>query len=346
MISDVSVLVVALVVLVKGSDVFVEYAARLARRFEVSDLVVGLVVTSVGTSLPELSSSLAASLSKSSALVIGNVVGSNIANIGLVLGVAAWIRPLATEVKMHDRDGFVLVATAVVFFVMALDNRIGRLEASGLLCVYALYVVFAVRSDREGAEHRFKDFLEFMFGFEYAAPVVRRLTPRGRGSKPAAVAHEPRDGRIIAREMGAVVLSLAAVIGGARFVISSSIGIARVLEIPENLVGLSIVAVGTSLPELLVAISAARRGRAEMVVGSVMGSNIANGLLIVGLSGLARPLDVPELSVVYTIPIMLFFSLGLLYFIRSDWRMTRRQGVVAVMGYVAFLTAAFIQGWG
>ena len=118
------------------------------------------------------------------------------------------------------------------------------------------------------------------------------------------------------------------------------------LDVPENLIGLSVVAVGTSLPELLVAVAAARRGKAELIVGNVMGSNIANTLLICGLAGLVRPLDVPELSVVYTIPIMLFFSLALLHFIRSDWRISRAQGVAAIVAYVLFLSAAFIQGWG
>jgi Ca2+/Na+ antiporter len=125
-----------------------------------------------------------------------------------------------------------------------------------------------------------------------------------------------------------------------------AVGFASRLDVPENLIGLSLVAVGTSLPELLVAVAAARRGNAELIVGNVIGSNIANVLLILGLTGLVRPLDVPELSVVYSIPICLFFSLALLHFIRTDWRISRAQGALVVAAYLAFLATAFVLGWG
>jgi cation:H+ antiporter len=347
----VTVLLLGLVALVKGADLLVEHAARMARRLHVSDLVVGLIITAVGTSLPELASSLAASLAGSPGLVIGNVVGSNIANIGLVLGIAALVRPFDTAPKMFDRDGFILVATAAVLFALVLDNRFGRLDGVIFVLVYVAYSAFAVRTDREGVEHRFKDFLRFVFDFEYAVPVARSLTRRGRGQSgdgdpaPMQKAEAP-DVRGFGRELVVVVLSLAAVIAGAHFAVAEAVWVADLIGVPENLVGLSLIAVGTSLPELLVSLTAVRRGNAEMVVGNVLGSNIANVLLVLGLSAVVRPLDVAELSVVYTIPIMLFFSIALLYFIRSDWRIGRGQGAIALGAYLAFLVAAFLQGWG
>ena len=143
-----------------------------------------------------------------------------------------------------------------------------------------------------------------------------------------------------------LALATVALVVSARYVVVGAVALAARLDIPENLVGLSLVAVGTSLPELLVALAAARRGNAELIVGNVMGSNIANILLILGLTGLMRPLDVPEQSVVYSIPISLFFSLALLHFIRSDWRISRLQGAVAVGAYGVFLALAFLGGWG
>ena len=124
-----------------------------------------------------------------------------------------------------------------------------------------------------------------------------------------------------------------------------AVWVARLLELPENLIGLSLIALGTSLPELMVAIAAARRGNAEMIVGNVVGSNIANTLLIVGVSGAIRPLGVEEASVVFTIPIMLFFSLGLVYLLRATWKIGRSQGLVALVGYALFLVAAFVERW-
>jgi cation:H+ antiporter len=339
------VFAVSLVVLVKSVDWMVEYSARVARRFGVSDLVVGLVITSVGTSLPELASSISASLAGSSGLVIGNIVGSNIANIGLVLGVAAVVQPFATEARMHDRDGFILLASVLLLFALALDNEIGRLDAAAFLVVYGTYVVFAARTDREGIEHRFRDFLKFVFEFEYAAPLARRLARRPREPRTAEPA-APAPRRALAFEIGVTLASLAALIGSARFVVAEAVWLAELLALPENLIGLSLVAVGTSLPELLVAVAAARKGKAELVVGNVMGSNIANTLLILGIAATLDPLEIAELSVVYTIPIMLFFSLALLWFVRSDWRITRTQGAIAVVAYAAFMVAAFLQGWG
>ena len=343
--SHLAILVISLVALVKGADLLVANAARIARRFHVSDLVVGLIITSVGTSLPELASSLAAALAGSPGLVIGNVLGSNIANIGLVLGLAAIVRPFDTAPKVYDRDGFIMVASAAVLFAVALDNHLGRVEATAFLMIYVAYTAFAVRTDREGVRHRFKDFLEFMFDFEYAAPVARGLRRHAKGTT-ATDGVRDRNLHGVWREIVPLVLALAALIVGARFAVSEAVRFAELLGVPENLVGLSLIAVGTSLPELSVAVTAARRGNADMVVGNVLGSNIANILLILGLSGLVRPLDVPELSVVYTIPIMLFFSIALLHFIRSDWRISRAQGAIALVAYLGFLAAAFLQGWG
>lgn len=336
----------ALLVLGKSADFLVEYSARLARRFQVSDLVVGLIITSLGTSLPELASSISASLLRSPGLVIGNIVGSNIANIGLVMGVAALVRPFSTERRMHDRDGVILLAGTLLFFALVLDNRVGSIDAALFLGLYAAYVVFAARTDREGIDHRFRDFLRFAFEFEYAAPLARRLV---RGRREAGAERPPRapleTGRL-ALELAVLAVALSALILSARFVVSEAVWAARLWAIPENLIGLSLVAVGTSLPELLVAVAAARQGRGEMVVGNVIGSNLANTLLIVGIAATIHPLDVAELSVVYTIPIMLFFSLALLHFVRTDWRIGRAQGGIALVCYAAFLVAAFVQGWG
>lgn len=341
-----AVLAVALIVLVKSADYLVEYSARVARRFGVSDLVVGLIITSVGTSLPELASSLSAALAGSSGLVIGNVVGSNIANIGLVLGIAAVARPFATEPRMHDRDGFIVLASVIVFFLLALDNSIGRIDGAVLLLIYIAYVVFAAWTDRAGVEHQFRDFLKFVFDFEYAAPVARRLRRKKSKLHTEASTGEQPQIRKLALEILVVALSLVALIASARYVVLEAIWLAQRFRLPENLIGLSIVAVGTSLPELMVSVSAARNGKPELIVGNIMGSNIANILLIVGLGATINRIDVAELSVAYTIPIMLFFSLLLLYVVRTDWRIGRIQGGLAVSAYLAFLVLAFLRGWG
>ena len=205
--------------------------------------------------------------------------------------------------------------------------------------------MFAARSDRSGIEHQFRDFLKFVFDFEYASPVTR-LLHRRKGDKGSESATPAAELKPLLVEAGITAAALAGLIASARFVVSEAIWLAELLELPANLIGLSLVAIGTSLPELTVSIVAARKGKAELIVGNVMGSNIANILLIVGLGATVAPIEVAELSVVYTIPIMLFFSLALLYFVRSDWRITRVQGAFAVASYAIFLGLAFWQSWG
>lgn len=348
MTSHIVILVVAAAVLVKSADWLVEFAARLARRFGVSDLVIGLTLTSLGTSVPELASSMSATIQGHAGLAIGNVVGSNIANIGLILGVAALVQPFDTDPAMHDRDGFVMFAAAAGFFALALDNDISRVDAAAFLVLYVAFVAFVARSGRSKIAHQFRHFIDFVFDFEYVKPLTHRLTRRGaagdRDTGDDSVA-TPMAWKPVLFELAVVAGCCAGVALGARYFIAEAAWAARQIGIPDSVIGLSLVAAGTSLPELSVAISAARKGNAGMIVGNVMGSNIANVLLILGSCGLVSPLPVSEMNVVYTVPILLFFSLGLLYLVRSGWRVTRLQGAAALAAYGGFLALALSQGW-
>ena len=348
MISHLAIVLTAAAVLAKSADWLVEFSARIARRFGVSDLVIGLTLTAIGTSVPELASSLAATVEGHAGIAIGNVVGSNIANIGLIVGVAALVRPFDTDPKMHERDGFVMFAASVAFFAVALDNRIDRHDAIGFLVVYVAYVAFAAVSDRGKIDHHFRHFIDFVFDFEFVKPLtsrIRRPQPSELDEAPEVADREPIAPRALAVEIAVVIACLVGVAAGARFFIAEAAWLALAIGIPDSVVGLSIVAVGTSLPELSVAVSAARKGNAGIVVGNVMGSNVANILFVLGLCATVGPLEVSEMSVVYTIPIQLFFSLGLLYLVKSGWRVTRRQGALAVCAYAGFLAVAIGAGW-
>ena len=342
-------LVVGGALLAKSADWMVEFAARVARRLGVSDVMIGLTLTSVGTSVPELASSLSATSQGHAGLALGNVTGSNIANVGLILGIAALVRPLDTDRKVYDRDGFVLLASSVGLFLLVLDNRLQRLDAALLLGSYVAYLVFLARTDRGDLDHRFRGFVDFVFDFEFVEPLRRplRAIRQGRGSARAEAPEEPEPWAWwpAAREALAAVVCAGGVALGARLFVDAAAAVATAVGLPEAVVGLSLLALGTSLPELSIAVSAARRGNADLVVGNVIGSNIANVLLILGVCGLVHPLEVSELSVVYTVPIMLFFSVGLLYVVRSDWKISRLQGGMAVACYVLFLAVAVAEGW-
>lgn len=349
-ISHIAIFVIALAFLAKGSDYFVEYAARIAKRLGVSDFVIGLTITSVGTSIPELAAAISAAVNHSPGLIIGNVTGSNIANIGLILGIAAALRGIKTDKQMYERDGYIMLASILLFFWFSHDNKISLMESIVFLTAYVFYVLFLIRSDGETKKYRFHDFMSYIFDFQYIPPLnlpalkraVQKPFRQRTSREQKAVKGYTWD---VLKDLGIIVLSLAAVTLGARFLIREAVWMAELINVPESVIGLSMIAVGTSLPELTVSISAVRQGRGELVVGNVLGSNIANVLLILGVSGSIIPLSVAEISVVYTIPILLFFSLALIYFIKSDWQITRRQGIVAILAYVVFMAMAFVMGW-
>jgi len=342
--SHVVLFAVSLALLAKSADWLVDFGTRVAKRLNVSDLIIGLTLTSVGTSVPELAASISASVQGNSGLIMGNIIGSNIANIGLIAGVAALVKPFATERRMHDRDGLILLAVSVGFFVMVLDNHVGRWDAAILLGFYLVYIGFAARTEQAKIEHQFRYFLSYLVSLDYVRPLVGRLK-RDKKKEPRAQEAPSYPTKQLVLEILAIVGSCAGVVIGARYVVQEASWTARAIGVPESVIGLSLVAVGTSLPELMVAIAAAQRGNAAMVVGNVMGSNLANLLFIMGTSAAIRPLEVQEISVVYTVPIMLFFTLALLYFVRTGWRITRIQGFLALASYCAFMAAAFIYGW-
>jgi cation:H+ antiporter len=181
---------------------------------------------------------------------------------------------------------------------------------------------------------------------EVARPLAKKIARRGDKTKGQSSSRQPLDIKSIAVDLSIALGGCAGVAVGAHYMVEESIWLARLLSVPESVIGLSVIAVGTSLPELFVAISAARKGKGGLAVGNVMGSNIANLFFIGGLSSTIRPMDVAEISVVYTIPIMIFFSIGLVHFVKSDWMVTRAQGALAIVSYLAFMVVAFVYGWG
>lgn len=351
LLSQIGILLLGLVALVKGADFFVEAAARIARRLGVSDFVIGLTLTAIGTSIPELAAAVSASMENSPGLIIGNVAGSNIANIGLILGITALIQPFATQKKMLRRDGYIMVFTALMFFAFSLDNQIQAWEAITLLVAYVFYLAFLVSTDNEETRYRFRDFLTYIFDFDYLTGLRDKLT-RSRLKKPKEQRSAEEQAAIKSYWIsmikdGAIVIAAGlAIMFGAQYMVDAAIWIAKRFDVPDSIIGLTVVAIGTSLPELSVGISAVRKGKGELVVGNVLGSNVANILLIIGVSGLIGPLPVAEASVTYTLPVMLFFALACLSFIGGNWRLGRREGYIALGSYILFMALATLNGWG
>lgn len=337
--------------LLKGADTFVEAASRIAKKMGVSDFIIGLTLTALGTSIPELASSISASIEEYHGLVIGNIVGSNIANIGLVLGICAFIGTFRTGKRMYQRDGYVMMLCVILLFILTQDKVLGRVEAVIFLFIYFVYIMFLVKTNSPRAKkYKFHDFIEYMFNFRYVTSIRSAVVRRAMNKQPSQrtttdhkILQMFKEGLI--KDILISLLSIVAIVFGSKYLVDGAIEVAVLLSVQENIIGLSLIAVGTSMPELLISINAVRKGYGTMVVGNVLGSNIANILLISSVSSLISPLRLTQMSFLYTIPILGFFSLVLLYFIKSNWKIGKKEGVIALSSYIIFIIYAFYSGW-
>lgn len=331
MFSHLLLLLLSFLLLGKGADYLVEACARIAKKLGVSEVIIGLTFVALGTSLPELASSVVASFQNYPGIVLGNVIGSNIANIGLILGAAALFGVIRTNKQLFHRDAYILLFSVVLLYFLAADGALTKLDGAILLLVYIVYIIFLVQT-QSGKNHKFRHFLEYIFGLKY----LQRAHLRNHLKLP--------NGREIWQDLLLALLSGAAVVFGARFLVKEAVWLAGVLSIPNNLVALSVVAVGTSVPELVVSIQAVRKGFGGIVVGNILGSNIANMLMVIGAAASARYMAVPHMTIAYTLPIMAFFTLGLVYLVRGK-RFSAWAGMVLLVSYVVFLFMAFQNGW-
>lgn len=312
-------IVLGLALLVAGGEFLVRGASGLALLARVSAAVVGLTVVAAGTSMPELVVSLLAAFRGSPALAIGNVVGSNIFNIGMILGVAALIRPLLIQGNTVRLEWPVMILAAFQLHLLARDGLVDRLEGGFLLLglvVFVAYVVWVARNNAIAAE---------LQQFQEAT-----VSPLGGGGLRAWWLNT-----------GAVAAGIALLGVGASSLVSGAVTLARTAGLSEVIIGLTIVAAGTSLPELATSAVAAWRGENEIAVANIVGSNIFNSLGIVGATGLVHPLPVPEEILVRDNWWMLGFSALLFPLMRSGMRITRLEGCLLLLCFGAYMVVLF-----
>jgi len=334
------ILFIGLIFLVKGSDYFVKAAARVAKKLGISEFVIGLTLVAIGTSVPELASSVFASLREKSGLIIGNVVGSNIANIALVIGLAAGMASIKTRKKMLFRDGYIMLFITCVFYIFLLSGIITRFESLILLALYVAYVIFLFETrTKKKDEYQFPAFIRYFFRFRYIAALHRRIRAGTKNARPEKLTAVLKTG--IHKDFAILAISSAAIFFGAKYMVIEAIFFAQYFHVPETFIGLTLIAFGTSVPELSVSITAARKGYGNIAVGNIIGSNIANVALVVGVSGVINPLLADGLTLWFTGPAMLLISVFLLIFIKSDWRIRRREGFAFLATYAIFMSALF-----
>lgn len=300
-----------------GAEWVVRGGVRLADAFGVSSMVVGLTVVSVGTSAPELVVGVTASLRDAGELAVGNVLGSNLANIGLILGTAALVRPIQVSAVAVRREIPVMVAITALLFPVVWNLQIGRLEGGVLLLVLMAYLALLFWSPTDPGTD----------------PVVGEAMDEVAGETEEEGRWEEDPGT--ARSFVLMLTGLAALTLGAHATVESALFFARAFGVPELIVGLTVVAIGTSLPELATSVVAAFREEADLAVGNVIGSNVFNLAGILGAAALVHPLDVPRSVPGLDLPAVLVFSLLLLPVTWPGFRIERWGGGILVAGYFA-----------
>lgn len=315
---NVLLLILGIAVLTAGGEALIRGALAAARRLGVSPLLSGLVIVGFGTSMPELVVSVDAALTGRPDIAVGNVVGSNIANIMLILGLSAVITPMAVKPLALRRDAVMVVVAGLLFLALVAGSALGRTDAAILLVVLGAYLVWAYWSER------FRD------------------APSGEVHKA-----EAEELHSVPMSVGWTLLSIALglllLVGGSRILLTGAVGIAEHFGVSEAVIGLTLVAVGTSLPELSVSVIAAIRRHADVAIGNVLGSNIFNILGILGVSALLQPLPVHARILQFDQWVMLGASVLLLIFLYTGRRLSRLEGGVLLVGYIFYIGLSFTE---
>lgn len=304
-------ILLGLFLLVLGGELLVRGAVSSARSLGVSPLLIGLTLVGFGTSTPELVTSVTAALAGAPGIAVGNVVGSSIANILLILGAAALIYPLNVDKKSFKRDAIMLVATTLACLGAVLYGQIGRLV--GLLFIVGLiaYIIYVYR--------------------------VEKRSPEATAMVAEHVAADARPGpKSVLFAVGMALGGIAITIFGARFLVDGAVALAKGYGISDTIIGLTIVAVGTSMPELVTSAMAALRKHADVAYGNIIGSNMFNVLFILGSTALIKPIDIPAQIAAVDIWVLLASTALLVFFARSGFTLKRWEGGVFVGAYMVY----------
>lgn len=303
-------LIVGFVLLVKGADFFVDGASSIAGKLKVPALIIGLTIVSMGTSLPEAAVSVSASLKGSNDISLGNVVGSNIFNLLMVVGISSIIMPIMTDKAVLKRDMPVNCGLTVVLLLMLLDGKLSRIDAIILLVLFAAYMFLLFKNAKND-------------------PTEEEAPKQYSWFKSILLS----------------VIGVAAIIGGGQLVVNSATSIAKSLNMSDTLIGLTIVAIGTSLPELVTSIVAARKNEPGIAMGNAVGSCIFNILFILGLTGAIRDITASGTFFIDT-AILIGITVMMFVFAFTKRKTGRLEGAVCVLVYVAYTAYIIMRAYG
>lgn len=307
-------LIAGLILLVAGAEALVRGAARLAARFGIPPLIIGLTVVAFGTSAPEMAVSVQSASNGQGDIAVGNVIGSNIFNVLMILGLSALVIPLAVSRQLIRLDVPIMIGASLLAWLLAMDQRYGRLDGvllfAGILAYTGFQVRSALRSPNSGASSE--------FDVEYGKKVEGRF---------ATILH-----------LAFILAGLALLVWGSSLLVEGAVILARALGLSELVIGLTIVAAGTSLPELATSVMAALKGERDIAVGNIVGSNIFNLLAVLGLASLVAPqaISVSPNALAFDYPVMMAVAVACLPIFFTGYRVNRWEGLLFLGYYLAY----------
>ncbi|MAB99943.1 MAG: sodium:calcium antiporter [Pseudomonadaceae bacterium] len=307
-------LIAGLVLLVGGAEVLVRGAAKLAAQFGIPPLVIGLTVVAFGTSAPETAVSVQAAMNGSGDLAIGNVVGSNIANVLLVLGATALIAPLIVSRQLIRMDVPLMIGASLLTFGLAWDGELSKIDGAILFTCIVAYTFFLIRSNRNSLDEPDDEFAAEFGLNEPAKPYAWLIN------------------------LILIVVGLVLLVGGSHFLVEGAVTLARALGLSELVIGLTVIAIGTSLPELATSILAAFKGERDIAVGNIVGSNLFNLLSVLGLAALVSPspISVSPNALAFDFPVMIAVAVACLPIFFTGYRINRWEGLLFLAYYGAY----------
>lgn len=320
MILDICYILLGLVLLVKGGDYLVDGSVAIAKRAKLSEMVIGLTVVGFGTSMPELLVSAQSALMGSSGIAIGNVVGSNISNIALILGLTAIVHTIPSQKITLKLDLPFMLLSFALFVAIAMTGTVGRVAGVVAVIMLVCFVTYQVRLSRKASKKEAKLAAE---------------------NPQKTVAEEPM---ALWKAILLVIVSFLAMVFGANVLVEGASNIARQLGVSDRIIGLTIVAIGTSLPELFSSIMAAVKGKTDMAIGNIIGSGTFNVLCVVGVSAIITPITGTNIGFAFDYVLMIFLGVLLWLFLRSKYRLERWEGIVLTAIYIAYLAKTIILG--
>ncbi len=320
MILDIVYILLGLALLVKGGDYLVDGSVAIAKRAKLSEMVIGLTVVGFGTSMPELLVSAQSAWMGNSGIAIGNVVGSNISNIALILGLTSIVNVIPAQKITLRIDLPFMLLSFVLFVAIAMTGSVGRVAGVIGVLMLICFVSYQVRQSRKANK---------------AKEAIAKENPE---------ANEDAEPMALWKAILLVIVSFLAMVFGANILVEGASNIARLLGVTDRIIGLTIVAIGTSLPELFSSVMAAIKGKTDMAIGNIIGSGTFNILCVIGVSSIITPIMGTNIGFAFDYALMIFLGVLLWLFLRSKHLLERWEGFVLTVIYIAYLAKTIIIG--